>query len=165
LAKHPDFPEKVGHPAPPTLFHLTRLVFTSSLHRSSVFQSKFLLRFLSLPASPEHLNEQCCCKNFDRPAAGLQHLLYVLCGSGLHVPEGLRDKAEASARQVTDLQKNLSDQQTARADEKTKLEADKKKLQDEAGNAKAQINQLTNDLGQALRRIGCCRTGTRQTPR
>ena len=81
-------------------------------------------------------------------------LVFSLCfmcfaGAVYTFQKGWRDKAEASARQVSDLQKSLSDQQSARADEKTKLEADKKKLEDDAGNKTAQINQLTNDLGQA----------------
>jgi hypothetical protein len=67
--------------------------------------------------------------------------------------KGWRDKAESSARQVGDLQKNLSDQQTARADEKTKLEADKKTLEDAAGTARAQIDQLTVDLQQTRARL------------
>ncbi len=81
-------------------------------------------------------------------------LVFSLCfmcfaGAVYTFQKGWRDKAEASARQVSDLQKSLSDQQSARADEKTKLEADKKKLEDDAGTKTAQINQLTNDLGQA----------------
>ncbi len=81
-------------------------------------------------------------------------LVFSLCfmcfaGAVYTFQKGWRDKAEASARQVSDLQKSLSDQQAARADEKTRLEADKKTLQDDSGNKTAQINQLTNDLGQA----------------
>lgn len=81
-------------------------------------------------------------------------LVFSLCfmcfaGAVYTFQKGWRDKAEASARQVIDLQKSLSDQQAARADEKTRLEADKKTLQDDSGNKTAQINQLTNDLGQA----------------
>jgi hypothetical protein len=81
-------------------------------------------------------------------------LVFSLCfmcfaGAVYTFQKGWRDKAEASARQVSDLQKSLSDQQAARADEKTRLEADKKTLQDDSGNKTARINQLTNDLGQA----------------
>ena len=85
-------------------------------------------------------------------------LVFSLCfmcfaGAVYTFQKGWRDKAESSARQVGDLQKNLSDQQTARADEKTKLEADKKTLEDAAGTARAQIDQLTVDLQQTRARL------------
>ena len=85
-------------------------------------------------------------------------LVFSLCfmcfaGAVYTFQKGWRDKAEAAARQVGDLQKNLADQQQARADEKNKLEADKKLLEDAAGTARAQINQLTVDLEQSTARL------------
>jgi hypothetical protein len=81
-------------------------------------------------------------------------LVFSLCfmcfaGAVYSFQKGWRDKAEASAKQIVDLQKNLSDQQTARASEKAALEADLKKEKDRADLAEAQIGRLDVDLQQA----------------
>jgi chromosome segregation ATPase len=60
-----------------------------------------------------------------------------------------KDKAIASARQVTDLQKNLSDQQLARTDEKTKLEADILAQKNRADLAEGKLSSLATDLSLA----------------
>lgn len=57
-----------------------------------------------------------------------------------------KDKAIASARQVTDLQKNLSDQQTARTDEKAKLEADLLEWKNRANLSDGKLSSLDQDL-------------------
>jgi len=81
-------------------------------------------------------------------------LVFSLCfmcfaGAVYSFQKGWRDKAEASAKQIVDLRKNLSDQQTARASEKAALEADLKKEKDRADLAEAQIGRLDVDLQQA----------------
>jgi hypothetical protein len=60
-----------------------------------------------------------------------------------------KDKAIASALQVTDLQKNLSDQQLARTDEKTKLEADILAQKNRADLAEGKLSSLATDLSLA----------------
>ncbi|HAP06456.1 MAG TPA: hypothetical protein DCR20_01420 [Planctomycetaceae bacterium] len=81
-------------------------------------------------------------------------LVFSLCfmcfaGAVYSFQKTWKDKAIASARQVSDLQKNLSDQQTARADEKQKLDADLLKEKNRADLAEGKLGDLTRDLALA----------------
>ena len=81
-------------------------------------------------------------------------LVFSLCfmcfaGAVYSFQKTWKDKAIASARQVTDLQKNLSDQQLARTDEKTKLEADILAQKNRADLAEGKLSSLATDLSLA----------------
>jgi len=78
-------------------------------------------------------------------------LVFSLCfmcfaGAVYSFQKTWKDKAVATARQVADLQKNLSDQQLARADEKTKLEADLLKETNRANLAEGKHADLDRNL-------------------
>ncbi|MEI7701674.1 MAG: hypothetical protein WCK86_17880 [Planctomycetia bacterium] len=63
--------------------------------------------------------------------------------------KGWRDKAEASAKQVVDLQRNVSEQQAFRASDRSTFDTDLKGEKDRADQAEARIGGLDVDLQQA----------------